>query len=240
MEASSTVEHLLTLQKIDLEIHQITRQLGELSHELEALQSAAKELEDRVGSLQGDKEAADERLRRYQRSVQAGRATLKRLESRAGEVSNMQQHFAVRTETETARRNLRIAEEDALDAMQEIEQLDEEIQQLESDLEDSRVSLKQREAEVASLRDTFTDELAAHQRQKKTKEETLDRRTLRLYETVRNGRTDSVLAPLTGDGVCGHCFTSVPLQQQADIRAGRDLAVCEGCGVILYIPSVGD
>jgi predicted nucleic acid-binding Zn-ribbon protein len=240
MQPSSTVEQLLTLQEIDLEIHQITRQLGEFSHELEALRDAAKELEDRVSSLRGDKEAADERLRRYQRSVQAGRATLKRLEGRAGEVSNMQQHFAVRTETETARRNLRIAEEDALDAMQDVEQLGAEIQQLESDLEESRVSLEQREGEVASLRKTFNDELAAHREQKKVKEETLDRRTLRLYETVRNGRTDSVLAPLTGDGVCGHCFTSVPLQQQADIRAGRDLAVCEGCGVILYIPSVGD
>jgi predicted nucleic acid-binding Zn-ribbon protein len=240
MEASSTVEQLLTLQEIDLEIHQITRQLGELSQELEALQGAAQELEDRVGSLHGDHEAAEERLRRYQRSVQAGRATLKRLEGRAGEVSNMQQHFAVRTETETARRNLRIAEEDALDAMQDVEQLGAEIQQLESDLEESRASLEQREGEAASLRNAFKDELEARRQQKKVKEETLDRRTLRLYETVRNGRTDSVLAPLTGDGVCGHCFTSVPLQQQADIRAGRDLAVCEGCGVILYIPSVGD
>lgn len=239
MESSSTVEQLLALQEIDLEIHQITRQLGELTVELETLQTAAKELEDRVASLHGEREAADERLRRYQRSVQAGRATLKRLEGRAGEVSNMQQHFAVRTETETARRNLRIAEEDALDAMQDVEQLSSEIQQLEAELEESRATLEQRDGEVASLRDTFSNELAAHREQKTVQEETLDRRTLRLYETVRNGRTDSVLSPLTGDGVCGHCFTSVPLQQQADIRAGRDLAVCEGCGVILYIPTAG-
>ncbi len=240
MEASGTVQQLLTLQEIDLEIHQITRQLGELTRELEALRGAGKELEDRVGSLQAERDAADERLRRYQRSVQAGRATLKRLEGRAGEVSNMQQHFAVRTETETARRNLRIAEDETLDAMQDVEQLDAEVKQLESDLEESRSTLEERESEVASLRATLNDQLAGHQEEKRVQEEKLDRKTLRIYETVRNGRTDSVLAPLTGDGVCGHCFTSVPLQQQADIRAGRDLAVCEGCGVILFTPNARD
>lgn len=240
MEASGTVEQLLTLQEIDLEIHQITEQLGEFSDELDALRCAATELEDRVGSVRGDQEAADERVRRYQRSVQAGRATLKRLEGRAAEVSNMQQHFAVRTETETARRNLRLAEEDALDAMQDVERLSAEIQELESELEESRMTLERRESEITSLRAALNDQLAAHEKHKKEGEEELDRKTLRLYETVRNGRTDSVLAPLTGDGVCGHCFTAVPLQKQADIRAGRDIAVCEGCGVILYIPAVGD
>lgn len=240
MEASSKVQQLLTLQEIDLQIHQITKQLEELARELEALRAAAKELEDRVETLRGEKDAADERLRRYQRSVQAGRATLKRLESRAGEVSNMQQHFAVRAETETARRNLRIAEDEALDAMQDVEQLGTGMQQLESDLEESRATLEARESEVRGLRASLNEQLAGHREEKRVQEEKLDRQILRMYETVRNGRTDSVLAPLTVDGVCGHCFTSVPLQQQADIRAGHDLAVCEGCGVILYTPDAGD
>jgi predicted nucleic acid-binding Zn-ribbon protein len=47
------------------------------------------------------------------------------------------------------------------------------------------------------------------------------------------GRTDSPLAPLV-DGVCGHCYTSIPLQTQQVIRAGKVLVVCETCGVILH------
>jgi predicted nucleic acid-binding Zn-ribbon protein len=240
MEPSGTVEQLLTLQEIDLEILDISRQLRELSEELDALLATEGELEDRVGTIQGETDAADEELRRYQRSVQAGRATLKRLETRASEVKNMQQHFAVRTETETARRNLRIAEEDALDAMQDVETLNAQLQEVEALLEESRTALKQRQAEVVEARASLKERLTDHEAKKREREEHLDRKTLRLYQTVRDGRTDSVLAPLTADGVCGHCYTSVPLQQQADIRAGRDLAVCEGCGVILFIPTTGD
>lgn len=237
MEASGSVEELLTLQEIDAEIHGITSELRTLEKELDELRATVQELEERAELVRARREAAEERARRYRRSVQAGRATLKRLETRAADVTNMKQHFAVRAETETARRNLRAAEDDALDAMQEVESLDEELREIEARLAASREAYEGRHEEVTELRASLGQRLDARREEKRDHEERLDRRALRLYETVRSGRADSALAPLTGDGVCGHCFTSVPLQRQADIRAGRELAVCEGCGVILYVPS---
>lgn len=237
MESSGSVEELLTLQEIDEEIHEITVELGALEGELDDLRGTVQELEERAEQIRGRRDTAEERVRRYRRSVQAGRATLKRLETRAADVTNMKQHFAVRAETETARRNLRSAEDDALDAMQEVESLEEELREIEARLAESREAYDGRHAEVEALRASLEERLEARREEKRDQEERLDRRVLRLYETVRSGRADSALAPLTVDGVCGHCFTSIPLQRQADIRAGRELAVCEGCGVILYVPS---
>lgn len=240
MESTFTVEQLLTLQEIDLEILRITRQLDEFQAELGALQEEVTALEGRASALRGRKEEAEERVRRYQRAVQAGRATLKRLEARSAEVTNMQQHFAVRTETETARRNLRTAEDETLDAMQEVETIGAELDAVEGELEAARERHETRGREVANLREALEGELAQRRDQKKGQEARLDRRSLRLYEKVRNGRADGALAALTADGVCGRCFTAVPLQRQADIRAGRELSVCEGCGVILYVALTGD
>ena len=42
-----------------------------------------------------------------------------------------------------------------------------------------------------------------------------------------------VIAAVTADGACGHCFGMIPLQQQTEIRQARDLTRCEACGVIL-------
>ncbi len=240
MESTFTVEQLLTLQEIDLEILRITQQLDEFQVELEALQEEVTALEGRASALRGRKEEAEERVRRFQRSVQAGRATLKRLEARSAEITNMKQHFAVRTETETARRNLRAAEDETLDAMQDVETAAAELDEVEAELEAARAGYETRRTEVAGLRENLEGELAERRDQKRGQEATLDRRSLRLYEKVRNGRPDGALAALTGDGVCGRCFTAVPLQRQADIRAGRELSVCEGCGVILYVALPGD
>lgn len=237
MESSGSVEELLALQEIDEQIHDLTAELRTLEREVEELRGTVEELEDEAEGVRGRRESAEERVRRYRRSVQAGRATLKRLETRAADVTNMKQHFAVRAEKETARRNLRAAEDDALDAMQEVESLDEELREIEARLGEARESYDSRHGEVERLRDALEERLRARREEKRDQEERLDQRVLRLYETVRSGRADSALAPLTADGVCGHCYTSIPLQRQADIRSGRELAVCEGCGVILYVPS---
>jgi predicted nucleic acid-binding Zn-ribbon protein len=59
---------------------------------------------------------------------------------------------------------------------------------------------------------------------------------LRLYERLRMGKASTVLAPLTAEGACGHCFNILPVQEQSEIRNGRVLRRCEACGVILYAP----
>lgn len=234
MEASDTVGELLTLQEIDLQILRITNELTEYEAELAELGSKVEELDAAIGQASAAKEEADARVRRYQRAVQAGRATLKRLETRASAVENMQQHFAVRTETETARRNLRMAEDEALDAMQDVESLAEKLRDLGERREEAVEALETRSGEIAGRRTGLEVELAEHNSSAESQRARLDRRSLRLYESVSGGSTVSALASLTGDGACGRCFTAVPKQRQADIRAGRDLAVCEGCGVILY------
>lgn len=240
MEATDTVGELLTLQEIDLEIVRITTQLNQYDSELEALRETRDELEAKASKITGEKEEAEERVRRFQRSVQAGRATLKRLETRSAAVENMQQHFAVRTETDTARRNLRVAEEDALDAMQDVETLTERLDETTAALTEALETLAAREAEISGARAELDAELASHNSSKENQQGRLDRRSLRLYESVSGGRAASALASLTPDGACGHCFTAVPKQRQADIRAGRELAVCEGCGVILYADTAAD
>ena len=83
MEASDTVGELLTLQEIDLQILRITRELTGYDAELAELQARVEELDAAIQQITAVKDEADERVRRYQRAVQAGRATLKRLEVKA-------------------------------------------------------------------------------------------------------------------------------------------------------------
>lgn len=239
MGASDPVEELLSLQEIDLEILRITEELDSLADEMSGLETEVEDLEGEVARLRARKEEAEERVRKYQRSVQAGRATLKRIETRAGAVSNMQQHFAARTETETARRNLRMAEDEALSAMQDVETCAERLREAETAEAEAKGRLEDRGAEVADSRKELEAELTKHTDQKRDQEGRIDGHTLRLYQSVAGGRADTALATLV-EGVCGHCFTAVPKQRQADIRAGRSLAVCEGCGVILYASDPAD
>lgn len=234
MQATDIVEELLTLQEIDHRILKIEDELGSLGREVTGLRETVETLESEVTRIRAEADEAEGRVRQFHRAVEAGRATLKRLEARSVAVANMQQHLAVRSETDTARRNLRAAEDDQLDAMQDVENARGSLRSAEAELREATGQLAERSAAVKELRASLEGDLQHCGVSRRTHESRLDRRALRLYRTAGGGGRHAALAELTGDGACGRCYTAVPKQRQAEIRARRHLAVCEGCGIILY------
>jgi hypothetical protein len=117
----NTVESLLQLQEIDALIGDRQLRLAALRTESETLVAELEGLEKETVALNARLEAAEGELRHAERTVQAGRATLKRLQTRAQEVHNMREHTAARAEVDAPRPNLEIAEDELLDAMQDQE-----------------------------------------------------------------------------------------------------------------------
>lgn len=234
MQGSDIVEELLTLQEIDHRILKIEDELESLGGEVAGLRETVETLEAQVARIRAEAEEAEGRVRQFHRAVEAGRATLKRLEARSVAVANMQQHLAVRSETDTARRNLRAAEDDQLDAMQDVETARGALKAAEAELREATAQLAERSTAVEGLRATLEGDLQHCGVSRRTQESRLDRRALQLYRTAGGGGRQAALAELTVDGVCGRCFTAIPKQQQTEIRARRHLAICEGCGIILY------
>lgn len=234
MQGTDIVEELLTLQEIDHRILKLEDELESLGGEVAGLRETVETLEARVTRIRAEVEEAEGRVRQFHRAVEAGRATLKRLEARSVAVANMQQHLAVRSETDTARRNLRAAEDDQLDAMQDVETARGALKAAETELGEAAAQLAERSTAVEGLRTTLEGDLQHCGVSRRTQENRLDRRALQLYRTAGGGGRQAALAELTVDGVCGRCYTAIPKQQQTEIRARRHLAICEGCGIILY------
>lgn len=230
----NTVESLLQLQEIDGLIGDRQEKLTALRTEADQLVAELEEMEKQTVSLKARLEEVEGELRHAERTVQAGRATLKRLQTRAQEVHNMREHAAARAEVDAARQNLEAAEDDLLDAMQDQETARSALNDLEGDIASRQTEYGDRLTELDVERQKLEEAIAIDLDKRSNRALRIDERARSLYDTVRRGRADSPLAPLV-DGVCGHCYTAIPLQTQQVIRAGRVLVVCETCGVILHI-----
>ncbi|MGB5301763.1 MAG: hypothetical protein WBP17_01290, partial [Gemmatimonadota bacterium] len=227
----NTVESLLQLQEIDALIGDRRLRLAALRAESEQLVAELEGLEKETVALNARLEAAEAELRHAERTVQAGRATLKRLQARAQEVHNMREHTAARAEVDAARQNLEIAEDEQLDAMQDQETARAALTELEGDIASRQQEYGERLAELDAEHRRLEEEIAIELDRRSNRALRIDERARSMYDTVKRGTADNPLAPLV-DGVCGHCYTSIPLQTQQVIRAGRVLVVCETCGVI--------
>lgn len=233
MSTSDTVEALLSLQDIDEEIRERESALDELTPDVEEAEERVKEIRGRLKEARGQLEEAESRRRSDQRSVEAGRETLRRLRERAEEVESMKQHQAVRSELATARRNLDQAEEQALDSMQRVEDLEERVAGIEEELEEAEATHDELAERVEARRRELEEEIERRRELRASRVGSIDDEIVELYERVRKGKTREVLAPLDG-GHCGHCYTMVPPQRQNEIRSSGRLYRCEECGVILH------
>lgn len=232
--ALDTYEALRGLEEIDRRIAAFMAQLEALSPELIESERKMAELEVRAEAVSKRAEKAETRLRKSERATKAGRETLKRLQQRAQAVQNLKQHTAVRAETDAARRNLEAAEDEQLEAMQEVEEAKAELSVLTRELAEERAAYERLKSETGVRRAELESEILVERDRRANRELRLDPEALRLYESVRSGKTQHVLAALTPDGVCGHCYTFIPVQRQAEIRSRSRLHLCEGCGIILY------
>ncbi|MDH3297679.1 MAG: hypothetical protein OEM23_06490 [Gemmatimonadota bacterium] len=228
-----TVDELLSLQELDtmiarsrVERRSLIAERAEVERQFEVLLAAEAKKRARVEQVEAD-------VRRAERTVQAGRATMKRLQERAQDLHRAREVAAARAEVDAARQNLDDAETLLLEEMQAYDRARVSAEEAEKALNEGRSDSEGRCAEIDGRLSQLEQELTRAESHRRETALRLDSRVRSIYERVSGGRTAQVLAPLV-HGCCGHCFTSIPLQRQAEIRAGASVVVCEGCGVILH------
>lgn len=228
-----TVQELLSLQELDASITKLRKERRVLEGELTEIGERAAVWSAGEAEQEGRVKETELEMRRAERKVQAGRATVRRLQERAKDLQRTRDVEAARSELDAAMRNLDDAETELLEGMQANDRARVRQEEVESQHGTERQETKERLAAVNGRLTEIDAELEALIARRGQTADRIDDDVRSEYDRVRGGRTTQALAPVV-DGVCGHCFTAIPLQRQAEIRAGRKLVVCEGCGVILH------
>ncbi len=234
MEARRTIDDLVGLQEIDLEIRSIESRLHGGAAEVASLREKVGELEARHERVAAELKKAEASVREFDRLAESALVTLKRLEKRSAAVANMQQHFAARSELNAARKNLRKAEDRQLDAMQEVETARATLAVVDAARNAASETRDSRGAEVEEMRLDLESKLEACGSNRKSQAARLGGAALQMYEAARGaGGQRPALTELGADGECLSCFTAIPRLLLAKIVTRDQLATCEACGTVL-------
>jgi len=228
-----TVQELLSLQEMDATIQELRDERRDLEAELAEFEQRRATWSAGESAQQSRVEETALEVRKAERKVQAGRATVSRLQERAKGLQRTRDVQAAKNEIETALDNLDEAETSLLEGMQSHDRARIRQEEIEGQHAEAREEVEARSAEIEARIAELDAELDRLKGRRGATADRIDDDVRSEYDRVRGGRTAQALAPVV-DGVCGHCFTAIPLQRQAEIRAGRRLVVCEGCGVILH------
>ena len=233
------LQQLLDVHEIDQQVHTLERELRRCAEDLAAMDESVSGLESGLEQVDTELEHARGDLRRSERAVDEKRAALDKIRSRVNQVQNERQYSAASLEFDLVRQDIRKLEDQVLERMQVVEELENRRNDILAKLEAARAESAARSQEIANRMKELEDEVAIKRDSRHNLAIRLDQGALGLYNRIRAGRSHVALAPLTDEGVCGNCFTSVTIQQEMQIKGMSALICCEGCGVILYPGDLG-
>jgi predicted nucleic acid-binding Zn-ribbon protein len=225
---------LLELQELDAEIAQARLRLDEFAPQLAEIDRPVSTLETEIATSRTRLDDLRAQIRRLEGAAEQKRLRLKQYEVRMERIRNAREEAAARTEMDLVRRAVEADETEALELMEQATRTDLRVDDLERNLAKARAEIAPRKEALIGERSQVEAELGVLVDRRENHAIRLDKPALRLYERVRAGLASVVIVPMTPEGACGHCFNTLPLQEQSEIRSGSTLHRCEACGVILY------
>jgi predicted nucleic acid-binding Zn-ribbon protein len=224
---------LKDLQKLDSRLAEARQRIADFDPRFAEAELPALTLESELAAARTRLQELKLEERRLELGAEEKRTRRKRLDERLGSVRNLREEAAVSAELEMVKRALQNDEQEMLTLIDQLRKTEERANELDKNFKEAseqagpkREALLAERAEAQSNLEELRAERARFIGSVKPAE-------LKIYDAIRAGGRTVAVADLTEDGACGHCFGMVPLQLRNEIRRGRALVRCEGCGVIL-------
>jgi len=228
-----TMNSLREVQELDFQIQDLKKRISAYDPQLAEVEEPALKLEAEVSQVQERVDQMKADARRLERAAEDKRARAGKMDERLTKVSNLREEAAVRTELDLMRRAMEADEKEALHLMEQISRAEIALDELKRRTEEARTEVEPRQAELLAGRSELQTALDEVRRRRDAALESVGPKERRVYDAFQSSGRGVVVASLTADGACGHCFGMIPLQLQNEIRQGTDLIRCENCGVII-------
>ena len=229
----SDLQHLITLQDLDLTADRLRRRIADvpalsaaLDERLAALTTAVAGVKERIAASQVAR-------RDIEKDLAAVQGRLSKYKDQLMEVKTNKEYHAIQTEIATAEQQVRLQEDRLLERMEEAETLAAEQKAAEA-------ALKHGQAEVAADRQRLESERAAADAElaKVTADRAgiaakLSAPALALFEHVSKHRKGLAMSEAR-DGHCMQCHVRLRPQVYNDVRRNERLMQCESCSRILF------
>ncbi len=227
-------ENLYHLQRIDSQIDDHNRRLGEIQSILED-DRLVKNAKNEFDTAQEKLSQQQKNLRSKRAAVQDQRAKIEESEKRlySGTVSNPKELKDIQDEVAALKRYLDVLEENQLEAMLEVDEAQEGFDTAQSTLDQALADAESRNAELLKEKTEIDGVVADLRDSRQTQITGIDENDLSLYEGVRSQRAGVGVAKVQ-DRTCTACGSTLASAIYQQSRSPTKITHCDTCERILY------
>ena len=228
-----SMEHLVELQGIDTKLKDLNDLLGDLPSKVEGLNEQEESINN---SLKNNKK----RLKELEVELHKGEVFISQLDDKVNTlkdqlflVTNNKQYDALMKEVDHIKNKKSDFENQAIEYLEEKENLMNSVETMEAELEDLSNDLSKRREKLETAILNSADEKSVLEKKRQDKIDKIDLNTISVYDKVMGARGGLAVVQLEGSG-CGGCGSHIPPQTIAEVRAGEGTHRCDICGRFLY------
>lgn len=226
------VQNLIELQKADREILRLKEEIAALPKRVQAIEA---KLAGTKAGLEKAKAAikADEASRRkYETAIQDLQQRISKYRDQSLEVKTNQQYKALLDEIQFAERDIRINEDRILELMVNADAREKDVKAAERELKEETAEIEKEKADARERTAEDEKQLAEWNGKRNTLRSGVGDDLLRQYDRVAKYRGTGISE--ARDHKCLACQVMLRPQTYNEVRAGKDIVVCDSCQRILY------
>ncbi len=244
MRMGNLLAALLHLQSVERQRVQVTRRI---ERKVSSSANQKKRIDQMNEDLQGLHQQTIQQRKEadgYELELKEREEHISHLRSSLNQAKTNKEYAAVLKEINTLKADSSQVEEQALNAIEEVENLKGEAEKLSEQIKTEQHRLeemeKQNAGEIERLR-KMEEELIAKRREAAAE---IPPDTMTIFERVAQRYGGEAMAPVETHGdkppysyICGGCFMSLNAEHANALRVKDEIRTCDNCGRILYIPS---
>lgn len=229
---------LYSLQQKLSEIDSIKTLRGELPLEVADLEDEIIGLDTRIKKHESELKESEGTVSQQKQKAKDSALKIEKYKEQLDNVRNNREFDHLSKEIEFETLEIELSEKRTREFGQESKNLAEQIEKSKAFLEERKLDLAQKKAELDGIISETKQQEEDLREEVKNVEIQVEARLLHAFKRIRKSARNGLALVCIERGACGGCFNKIPPQKQMDIKLGKKIIVCEYCGRIMIDPEL--
>ena len=237
----AVLESLLVLQEVELQIVDIRRQLAAKERSVQRQAAKLQAAEEALAAQREELRRSQIQMDELDMDLKSRNAHVAKLRENLNTVRTNKEYAAVLSQLNNEKADVTRLETRAYELLSAVEAKKKALTEHQDQVQQEVQRLSNIEHQLAQAQGSFTDRLAALERQRETACQILDAKTLELFNRISERYEGEVMArvsqvhPRRQEYLCEGCNMALAAERANLLMIRDDVITCDNCGRILHI-----
>jgi predicted nucleic acid-binding Zn-ribbon protein len=236
------LDALLALQDIELQIVDIRRQLASRQRTVRQQTAKLRAVEETLNAEREELKRSQAQMDEVDMELKSRSAHISRLRDNLNTVRTNKEYAAVLSQLNNEKADVTRLEARAFELLTGVEARKKALAERQAAVDQEVQRLAAVESQVTQAHSSFTDRLAALERQREAAGAALDPKALEMFNRISERYDGEVMArviqvhPRHPEYLCEGCNMSLAAERANSLLTRDDVITCDNCGRILHMP----